>query len=470
MLDVSKYRVYTGYRMPLKKAWFCFLIFSIVPALWAQDKYALVIGNSNYTGITSLANPLNDANDMAAALAKLGFSVDKVLDGDMERMESAIQGLCRRLGASQGSFGFFFYAGHGVQSNGENYLIPVNAAGIQSESGLRLRSVSVQALLDDLSGAGNELNIIVLDACRDNPFGWNRGGSRGLTMARAPAGSIVMYATSVNGVASDGIGRNGLFTTQLLKNLETPGLAVQDVFNRTGQDVINASGGQQHPEISVRFFGTAYLGSRPGAALFPMPGTPSTAAHDTAAAISAPQPVYGNMMRIEGGVFMMGSESGDNEERPVHQVTVESFLMGRYEVTQAEWESVMGNNPSGFKGAELPVENVSWFDAVEYCNALSQKEGLTPCYSGSGNDITCNWDANGYRLPTEAEWEYAAKGGSRNPFANAYLGNNNPDAEAWYNRNSGGKTQNVGTREPNNLGLCDMSGNVWEWCWDWYGS
>jgi formylglycine-generating enzyme required for sulfatase activity len=151
-------------------------------------------------------------------------------------------------------------------------------------------------------------------------------------------------------------------------------------------------------------------------------------------------------------------------------VTVKNFLISRYEITQAEWESVMGNNPSGFRGAELPVENVSWFDAVEYCNALSLKEGLTPCYSGSGNAINCDWDAGGYRLPTEAEWEYAARSGNRNFFSSAYLGNFNLDADAWYNRNSGGRTQAAGTRAPNGLGLYDMCGNVWEWCWDWFGS
>src|SRR5215469_8056535 len=143
----------------------------------------------------------------------------------------------RRLGASPHGYGFFFYAGHGVQSGGDNYLIPVDAQNIQSENHLRQRAVSVQTMLDNFNDAGNELNMVVLDACRDNPFGWARSGSRGLSVVSAPAGSIIMYATSANSTADDGIGSNGLFTGQLLNNLKTPGLSVRDVFDKTGEDV-----------------------------------------------------------------------------------------------------------------------------------------------------------------------------------------------------------------------------------------
>jgi len=196
-----------------------FLAMAVAALSFAQQKIALVIGNSNYTGISKLNNPVNDANDMEAALKGLGFTVDKVLNGNLDQMLTAVNNLKRKLGASRSTYGFFFYAGHGVQSNGENYLIPVGA-NIQSESQLRQYAVSVQTILDDLAEAGNELNIFVLDACRDNPFGWARSGSRGLSVvSRAPSGSIVMYAAGAGQTADDGAGgRNGLFTGQLLNN------------------------------------------------------------------------------------------------------------------------------------------------------------------------------------------------------------------------------------------------------------
>jgi formylglycine-generating enzyme required for sulfatase activity len=175
----------------------------------------------------------------------------------------------------------------------------------------------------------------------------------------------------------------------------------------------------------------------------------------------------GVMVLVTGGSFRMGGSYHDMEGPP-REVAVSSFYMGRNEVTQEEWEELMGDNPSYFKGARLPVENISWYDAIAYCNKRSEKEGLTPAYQGSGDSIVCDFSASGYRLPTEAEWEYAARWGNSVDLSLVYIGEPNVNSISWFTMNSGQKTQPVMTKVPNTLGLYDMSGNVYEWCWDWY--
>jgi len=186
-------------------------------------------------------------------------------------------------------------------------------------------------------------------------------------------------------------------------------------------------------------------------------------------------PVPEGMVFVEGGTFQMGDRIGNGygDELPLHDVAVSSFFIGQYEVTQGEYEEIMGNNPAHNygEGGNYPVYYVSWYDAVAYCNVRSTVEGLTPCYSGT----ICNFNANGYRLPTEAEWEYAARGGIQQTDNFEYSGSNTIGNVSWYGYydNPQGtaieeNTYPVGTKAPNQLDIYDMSGNVCEWCGDWY--
>jgi len=194
-----------------------------------------------------------------------------------------------------------------------------------------------------------------------------------------------------------------------------------------------------------------------------------------------------NMVLVEGGSFQMGSNEIDNA-KPVHSVTLSNFYIGKYQVTQKEWVEIMDANPSKFADdLNKPVEQVRWYDTIVYCNKRSFAEKLTPYYSikGSTNPdtwgktptssnaewdaVTCNWSANGYRLPTEAEWEFAARGGNKS-HDYRYSGSDDLNSIAWHKDNSGDITHTVGGKLPNELGLYDMSGNIFEWNWDWYNS
>ena len=521
------------------------------------DRVALVIGNAAYKNATPLSNTINDAVIMADALKSLGFelvggkaqtNLDKGgLDNVIRKFGETIRG--KRVA-------FLYYSGHGVQVDGRNYLIPTSA-NVVSRTDVKYELVNVDNVLEDMNASGTKVNIIVLDACRNNPFGEKglRGAVSGLAVMDAPSGTLVAYATGPGRTAADGVGKNSPYTESLARIIKEPGLDIEDVFREVGKDVQIKTGGVQVPwkmdsltekfsfgvtgdvegpvrtaggpgpasvlpKPETRRTGSINVKSTPAGAMVYVNGarkglTPMTISgllpgsmglkvvHDgyelvedtvqieagkeetmnytlarvAPAAPAAPitsgaetlvkppsiatsptrrewkDPTTGmEFIWVEGGAYQMGCGSGPGvcppNELPEHEVTVGGFWIGKYTVTQGQWQKVMGNNPSGFqKGDNYPVETVTWEDAKEFIRKLNGKSGQT------------------FRLPTEAEWEYAARSGGK---AEKYAGGNDVDSVAWYGANSGKSTHPVGTKAPNGLGIYDMSGNVWQWCEDTY--
>ncbi len=171
------------------------------------------------------------------------------------------------------------------------------------------------------------------------------------------------------------------------------------------------------------------------------------------------------MVRIPAGTFTMGDAGGEDDEKPAHAVTLQPFYMDIHEVTQESFQALMGKNPAKFKEAGRPVERVSWVSAAQYCNMRSLREGFKPCYDA--DTLTCDFSADGYRLPTEAEWEYACRAQTETAYSFG-AGAAELQDHAWYKKNAGGTTHPVGQKAPNPWSLHDMHGNVWEWCHDYY--
>jgi formylglycine-generating enzyme required for sulfatase activity len=453
---------------------------AVVPAGGAAEpgRTALVIGNAAYSeDIGSLKNPGNDATDMAATLRQLGFAVTLVRDANHQRMAEAVEDFSRQL--RPGSVGVFYYAGHGAQVGGRNYLIPLGAR-ITTEAVVPYQAVAAEEVLArmDAAGQGKSLNVMILDACRNAPFmrGW-RSPLRGLAPMQATGGSLIAYATSPGAVAQDGTGRNGTYTQHLLRFMTEPNLPVELMFKQVRLAVEQETNGQQIPwelsSLRENFAFNPGAGETvsppavsPPAVVTPSPSLPPDTSGGTQVAVGEyPQPPVApktqrnslgmEFVLIPAGTFQMGSNDSDayDNEKPVHTVRItQPFYLGKHEVTQGQWQAVMGSNPSHFTGdPSRPVENVSWDDVREFVRRLNGLEGGAM-----------------YRLPTEAEWEYAARAGttSRWSFGDevGQLGR-----YAWYDENAEGQTHPVGQLQPNPWGLYDMHGNVWEWVQDWYG-
>jgi len=440
-------------------------------------RVALVMGNQAYVA-GPLKNPVNDAEAMATALRGLGFNVTLVKNFKRDDIGRTVEGFANRIRA--GDEVVVFYAGHGLQVKGTNYLPAVDAR-IGVESDVALNSLNLNELLQRLDEAKAGVRLLLVDACRDNPYSRGfRSSARGLARVEgAPSGTLMHFATKPGGLADDGTGSNGLYTTELLKHLGTPGLPVESMLKRVASGVRQASGGQQQPWTEGALEGEFYfaVGGTAVAQPQPRPQAPVQLAN------VVPEPVRPapeaprqadrrsgevfkdckdcpEMVVIPSGSFVMGSPATDavgaEFESPQRTVTISSFAAGRFEVTFAQWDACVAaagctHRPGdeGWGRGNQPVVNVNWADAQQYAKWLSGKTGKD------------------YRLMSEAEWEYAARANSSGnyPWGNE-VGERNANCDRCFTAWAGQQTAPVGQFAANAFGLHDMHGNAAEWVQD----
>ncbi|MCP4695933.1 MAG: SUMF1/EgtB/PvdO family nonheme iron enzyme [Gammaproteobacteria bacterium] len=443
-----------------------FLAVFVAVDLPARERIALVIGNANYH-VMPLDTALNDARNVAKVLRQSVSRVTVKLDADQQTMETAIGKFAQSLHANAEAL--FYYAGHGAQAKDierENYLIPIGATPkIQRSAQLRYKAVPASLVLREMEHAGSPLNIIILDACRNSPFrGFRRSLGRGLARMPSVDGALIAYSTAPGAVALDSTGgRNSPYTAQLVKFMRLPGLTLEQVLKNTRREVKSTTNGDQPPWYESSLDGYFYF--------FQASDNDPVNTYSQISSAAQTQPVQDifqdrlkngslgpKMKVIQAGTFRMGDIQGKgyDSEKPVHSVTLSQFSIGVYEVTFAEYdrfvEAAGRKKPSDSRWGrgDRPVINVSWHDATAYAKWLGGQTG------------------HEYRLPTEAEWEYAARAGSETAY---YFGNgaSGLGEYAWYQANSGKKMHPVGGKLSNAWGLYDMHGNVWEWVQDWHG-
>lgn len=514
------------------------------------DEYtriALVIGNGNYQNSSALKNPINDAELISAILRELEFTVIERFDADKASIENAVREFAKKL--PENKIAVFYYAGHGMQVDGINYIIPTDAK-VNETHDCKYEAVPIDFVIGEFEKYPENINIVILDACRNNPFrSWSRGtNTMGFTVIPPASGTLIAFATSEGATALDGEGENGLFTEEFAQQLTVP-QPIESVFKKTRIEVERRSNGMQSPQewsklkcdfsfvktetnpanqniltpqlgqienmitygsillftelAGELFIDSKYVGSINANTKVPI--TRITAGSHAIKIVGdgiwiSTVNVYSDeytelhankkeildynekMVFIKGGSFQMGSNDyeAESDEQPLHTVTLNDFYIGKFEVTNEEYCKFLNEEGNQIEGGvewinlngnfnhercrisqanvffkveqgyeKTAVNYVSWYGARAYCDWLKRKTG------------------DKYRLPTEAEWEFASKGGVLGK-GYKFSGSNYVDDVAFYANNANVRVHLIGQKLPNELGLFDMSGNVWEWCNDWY--
>jgi len=345
-----------------------------------KRRLALVIGNSAYK-TAPLKNPVNDANDMAMILRKLEFEVVHKANVNQRAMEIAVRDFGRSL--HKGGVGLFYYAGHGVQVDGRNYLIPIDAE-IESESDVKFEAVNAARVLWKMEDAGNDLNIVFLDACRDNPFGRGfRTSTRGLARMDAPKGSIVVYSTAPGKVAADGEDRNGIYTKYLLKHINIPGLTIEQILKKVRIDVLNETDEKQIPWESSSLTGDFYFASVDTT----KPKPPISLSDERAKLERERQELERLKLEIERKKLEAERKRLDEEQKK--KTVIASIDPKDREISRdghyiAYASGVVLDTKSGLEWVAGPDKDMAWYWAKRWVNNLTVSGG-------------------GWRMPTKAE-------------------------------------------------------------------